>query len=354
MERWSEQKANEWYQKQDWLIGANFLPSNAINQLEMFQAESFDAELIDRELGWAEAIGMNTMRVYLHDLLWQQDAEGFKKRLDKFLSIASKHHIRPMLVIFDSCWDPFPQVGPQRPPTPGIHNPGWVQSPGAKVLQDEKQYLRLKGYVVGLVSAFADDKRILAWDVWNEPCNTNTSSYGKSEPADKEKLVRALLPQVFEWARSANPTQPLTSGIWIGDWASHDGLSEMARIQTENSDVISFHNYSWPEDFEKRVVQLERYHRPLLCTEYMARGAGSTFDTILPIARNHNVAMINWGLVAGKSQTYLPWDSWQRPYVIEQPTVWFHDIFHQDGTPYREQEVKLIKDASRQGVTAGK
>lgn len=354
MERWSEKKANEWYQQQDWLIGANFLPSNAINQLEMFQAESFDAETIDRELGWAESIGMNTVRVYLHDLLWQQDAEGFKKRLDKFLSIASKRHIRPMLVIFDSCWDPFPQLGPQRPPTPGIHNPGWVQSPGAKVLQDEKQYLRLKGYVVGLVSAFADDKRVLAWDVWNEPCNTNTSSYGKVEPENKEKLVRALLPQVFEWVRSANPTQPLTSGIWIGDWASHDGLSEMARIQTENSDVISFHNYSWPEDFEKRVVQLERYHRPLICTEYMARGAGSVFDTILPIARNHNVAMINWGLVAGKSQTYLPWDSWQRPYVLEQPTVWFHDIFHQDGTPYREQEVKLIKEASRQGVTAGK
>ncbi len=191
MERWSEQKANEWYQKQDWLIGANFLPSNAINQLEMFQADSFDPELIDRELGWAESIGMNTVRVYLHDLLWHQDAEGFKKRLEKFLSIASKHRIRPMLVIFDSCWDPHPQVGPQRPPTPGIHNPGWVQSPGAKVLQDEKQHLRLKGYVVGLVSAFADDKRILAWDVWNEPCNTNASSYGKLEPADKKAGPRA-------------------------------------------------------------------------------------------------------------------------------------------------------------------
>src|SRR5262245_6269662 len=212
--RWSEQQANDWYKKQPWLVGANYVPANAINELEMWQADTFDPKRIDAELGWAAAIGMNTMRVYLHDLLWQQDAEGFKKRLDKFLSIVSKHRIRPMLVIFDSCWDPFPQVGPQRPPTPGIHNPGWVQSPGAKVLQDEKQYLRLKGYVVGLVGAFADDKRVLAWDVWNEPCNPNTSSYGKSEPANKEQLVRALLPQVFEWARSANPTQPLTSGIW--------------------------------------------------------------------------------------------------------------------------------------------
>jgi hypothetical protein len=348
-DRWSEAEANAWYAKQPWLVGSNFIPSNAINELEMWQADTFDPQEIDRELGWAQAIGMNTMRVFLHDLLWQQDAEGFKKRMDTFLTIAAKHHIRPVFVLFDSCWDPYPKLGPQHPPIPGVHNSGWVQSPGEKALRDPAEYPRLKAYVQGVVGAFANDDRILAWDVWNEPDNGNASSYGSKElptrehPRTKEELVRALLPQVFSWAREEHPSQPLTSGIWQGDWSSMSTMSAMAQIQIANSDVISFHNYGWPEDFEKRVEQLEQFHRPLICTEYMARGAGSLFDTVLPIAQKHHVAAINWGLVAGKTQTYLPWDSWLRPYTLEQPTVWFHEVFHTDGTPYRSYETDLIR-----------
>ena len=215
IERWSEKKASDWYEKQSWPVGANFLPSNAINQLEMWQADTFDEKEIDRELGWAESLGMNTMRVFLHDLLWDQDSEGFKKRLNIFLEIAARHHIKPMLVLFDSCWEPAPKLGPQRPPVPGVHNSGWVQSPGL-ALTDSKQYPRLETYVKGVVKAFADDDRIIAWDIWNEPNNPNTSSYGGREPHNKLELVELLLPQAFDWARSANPTQPLTSGVWMG------------------------------------------------------------------------------------------------------------------------------------------
>ncbi len=341
--RWSEDRANQWYQQQPWPVGANFLPSTAINELEMWQADSFDPVTIDRELGWAEGIGMNTMRVFLHNLLWEQDAPGFQHRIDQFLTIAQKHHIKPVFVLFDSCWDPSPKLGPQHPPIPGVHNSGWVQAPGAEILSDPTQYPRLEHYVKGVVGAFANDPRILAWDVWNEPDNGNSSSYGKSDPKNKTELILALLPRVFEWARSAHPTQPLTSGIWHGDWSSLNAMPPMARIQIENSDVISFHNYGWPEDFEQHIKFLEPFHRPILCTEYMARGAGSTFDTVLPVAKQYHVAAINWGLVAGKSQTYLPWDSWQRPYVLEQPPVWFHDVFHPDGTPYRQRESELIR-----------
>jgi hypothetical protein len=340
--RWTEDQANQWYRKQPWIVGANFVPSDAINELEMWQAGTFDAKEIDREFGWAEGLGMNTMRVFLHNLLWEQDAADFQRRLDEFLTIAQKHHIRPVFVLFDSCWDPFPKPGPQHPPIPGVHNSGWVQSPGELILADPKQYPRLRSYVLGVVRAFANDPRILAWDVWNEPDNTNVGSYGKLESANKVALVDALLPQVFAWARSAHPTQPLTSGVWTGDWNSLDKMPATAKIQIEQSDVISFHDYGWPEEFEARVKQLEQFHRPLLCTEYMARGAGSTFDTVLPLARKYRVGAINWGLVAGKSQTYLPWDSWQRPYVLEQPVVWFHDVFYADGKPYREREVEII------------
>ena len=341
-QRWSEDKANTWYQQQPWLVGANYIPASAINELEMWQSDTFDPKQIDKELGWAEGLGMNTMRVFLHDLLWQQDPEGFKKRIDQFLTIAAKHHIRPILVLFDSCWDPEPKLGPQRAPMQGVHNSGWVQSPGAKGLEDTSQYPRLKSYVVGVVGAFANDQRILAWDVWNEPGQVQEGYYAEHEPKNKVDLVKALLPQAFAWARSVNSTQPLTSGLWEGDWPK-DGPTAMEKIQLQYSDIITFHNYSWPESFERRVVWLEKQHRPIICTEYMARSAGSTFDGVLPIAKKHHVGAINWGLVIGKTQTNFPWESWDHPYVLDQPAVWFHDVFKADGTPYRESEAALIR-----------
>src|SRR5215831_15765131 len=97
--RWTEKKANDWYAQQPWLVGSNYIPRSAINELEMWQEATFNPEQIDQELGWAESLGMNTMRVFLHDLLWQQDADGFRKRIDQFLTIAAKHHIRPLFVL---------------------------------------------------------------------------------------------------------------------------------------------------------------------------------------------------------------------------------------------------------------
>ncbi|MBV8893079.1 MAG: cellulase family glycosylhydrolase, partial [Acidobacteria bacterium] len=327
--------------------GSNFIPADAINQLEMWEAASFDAREIDQELGWAEGLGMNTMRVFLHDLPWQQDAVGFTHRIDVFLSIAHKHQIRPVLVLFDSCWDPYPTSGVQHPPIPGVHNSGWVQSPGANALTHASQYPRLKQYVTGVIGAFVNDPRVLAWDLWNEPDNINGGSYEKIEPGNKIELVDRLLPQVFKWARSVNPSQPLTSAVWKGNWSSGDKLNATERIQLDESDIISFHNYSWPEDFREHIAWLTHYHRPLVCSEYMARPLGSTFDAILPIAFKERVAAINWGFVAGKSQTYLPWDSWQRPYVLISPPVWFHDIYRADGTPYRQFEVELVRQLTR-------
>ncbi len=342
--RWTEQKANAWYAQQPWLVGSNYVPKSAINQLEMWQAATFDPAEIDIEFGWAESMGMNTMRVFLHDLLWQQDAAGFQKRIDQFLTIAARHRIRPIFVIFDSCWDPLPHLGPQHPPVPGIHNSGWVQSPGAAALGDPSQYPRLEAYVKGIVGAFAKDDRILAWDLWNEPGADNAGSYPDEELKDKEVRVKALLPQVFEWARAVNPTQPLTSGIW-GSEESLDGkdLGELQQIQLRESDIITFHNYTWPEYFQREVHWLQKSNRPIICTEFMARPEGSTFDLILPIAKREHVGAINWGFVAGKTQTYFPWESWEHPYIVHPPPVWFHEVLYPDGTPYREAEVNLIR-----------
>jgi len=348
-QKWTAQKANDWYKTQPFLVGSNFNPANAINELEMWQAETFDPPRIDLELGWAEKIGMNTMRVYLHDLLWKQDKAGFTRRLNEFLTIADKHKIKPIFVLFDSCWDPYPELGRQRAPRPGIHNSGWVQSPGAVALTDPSQYPRLETYVKELIGAFKNDRRILAWDIWNEPDNTNGSSYGASEPVNKVELVNKLLPQAFAWARAANPSQPLTSGVWKGDYSSDDKLDATQKIQLEQSDIITFHNYDSGEEFEKRIKWLERYNRPILCTEYMARGNNSTFQNSLPVAKKYKVAAINWGLVGGKSQTFLPWDSWEKPYIGREPKIWFHEVFRIDGTPYMQAEVDLIRELIGKG-----
>jgi hypothetical protein len=349
-EIWTAEHANKWYSNQGWLVGANFIPSSAINQLEMWQRETFDTVTIERELGWAQSIGMNTMRVFLHDLLYKQDPAGLRKRMDIFLAIAQRHGIKTLFVLFDSCWDPFPKLGKQREPKPFVHNSGWVQSPGQYALKDSLEYPRLEKYVKDVVSWFAKDERVLGWDVWNEPDNMTGPSYEKLELPNKVDYVLPLLKKAFQWSRSAGPSQPLTSGIWVGNWSSHERMKAIEQLQMEESDIITFHNYDNAEEFEKRILLLQRYGKPVICTEYMARPNGSTFQGFLPVAKKYKVGMYNWGFVNGKTQTIYPWDSWTKQYTAEPP-VWFHDIFQQDGAAYRPGEVSLIRKLTNESVS---
>ena len=355
--QWTAAKANQWYASQPWLVGSNFIPSTAINELEMWQADTFDPATIDRELGWAESIGMNTMRVFLHNLPWTEDSRGFSDRIKKFLEIADKHHIRITLVLFDSVWDPYPKAGKQRAPKPHVHNSGWVQAPGAELLQNSSRWDKeLKPYIVGILTRFRDDKRVEMWDLMNEPENDN-QPYREKEIPNKASLATELLKQEWKWAREVNPSQPLTSGVWNGDWATDAQLSATSRLQLENSDVITFHSYDKPAVTKAKIDALRRFGRPIICTEYMARPLGSTFQAILPVLKAEHVGAYNWGFVSGKSQTIYPWDSWDKRYT-GPPPVWFHDIFHPDGRPYRQAEVHLIKTLTgkqkTRSATAGK
>lgn len=348
---WPTEKANAWYRSQGWLVGCNFIPSTAINQVEMWQADTFDPTTIDRELGWAEQLGFTSVRVFLHDLLWQQDSKGFLQRLATFLSLADKHHIRVVFVLFDSCWNPFPKLGPQPSPKPHLHNSGWVQCPGYEFMEHPERFDELQPYVQGVIGYFRNDSRVVFWDLFNEPDNLNSSSYFKQEPANKRDSALLLLRKTFAWARQAKPTQPLTSGVWMGNWADPARLTPTERVQLEESDIITFHNYSKLEKVKECVQNLRRYQRPILCTEYMARPMGSTFDPILRYFKNQNVGAYNWGFVVGKTQTIYPWDSWNRTYTAEPP-VWFHDIFRADGSPYDAKEIGFIKSVTAQGASA--
>ena len=326
---WSAEKAANWYREHKWITGANFLPSTAINQLEMWQADTFDPSTIDRELGWAESIGFNTMRVFLHSVAWQQDPEGFKKRVSQFLDIASKHRIQPMFVFFDDCWNKIPKPGKQPDPKPGVHNSGWVQDPGQPLSNDTTLFPTLEKYVKDVLTTFRTDQRILLWDLYNEPGNSG-----------KRDSSLALLKNVFRWAREVAPEQPLSAGVWAWDF------ERLNTFQIQNSDVITYHDYEEPQ-WHQRVIELLKVNgRPLICTEYMARTRNSRFSNTLPLLKKHNVGAINWGFVAGKSNTIYAWDT---PIPDgDQPIEWFHDIFFKDGTPYRQDEVNLIKKLNNQ------
>lgn len=330
--RWTAEKANKWYSEHKWISGANFLPSTAINQLEMWQADTFDPATIERELGYAENIGFNTMRVFLHSLAWKQDPDGFKNRISQYLEIADKHHIATIFVFFDDCWNKEPAIGKQPEPKPGIHNSGWMQDPGQKLSSDSSVFPSLEKYVKDILQTFAHDKRILLWDLYNEPGNS-----------DKKDSSFQLLSSVFQWAREVNPDQPLSVGLWLWD------LEHINTFQAQNSDVITYHDYEDPQ-WHQRVIQLLKTSgRPLICTEYMARIRNSRFANTLPMLKKENVGAINWGLVSGKSNTIYAWDT---PIPDgSQPIEWFHDVFYPNGKPYRQDEVDLIKKLNSETTT---
>lgn len=328
--RWSPERAAEWGAKQPWLAGSNFNPSTAINQLETWQAETFDVETIDRELGWAQDIGLNCMRVYLHHAVWETDSDGFKSRINTYLEIASGHGIKTIFVFFDDCWNPTFTVGQQPDPKPGVHNSGWVRDPGDLLYTSPKEqlYPKLETYVKDILESFKNDERILLWDLYNEPGN---SDYGdKSLP---------LLKSVFRWGREINPLQPLSVGVW------NIRLKNLNAFQLANSDIITYHNYNDSTAHRKAIDSLKAYGRPLICTEYMARRNNSLFKTIMPMLKQENIGAINWGLVDGKSNTKYAWDE---PIPDgSEPKLWFHEIFRNDGSPYKEEEVVLISSLTQ-------
>lgn len=345
-ERWSEEKAWKWHQENGWMAGTNFNPSTAINQLEFFQEESFDMETIDRELSWSAELGMKMHRVYLHNLLWDQDSLGFINRINAYLETADKYQIKTMLVLLDDVWHPVPKLGKQPDPTPFVHNSGWVQAPGAAILGDSLRHDELKNYIKGVVSHFAEDKRVVAWDLYNEPDNVaNQPGYAELELKDKYTYTFALLKKVVRWAREVNPSQPLTIGIWKGDhslWGNPQALRPLERFMIENSDVISFHSYDNLQVTREKVEELKKYNRPIICTEYLARGNGSTFEDILPMFKENEIHAVNWGFVSGKTNTIFPWSSWSKTFD-SMPKIWHHDIYRTDKSPFSEEEIALLK-----------
>lgn len=322
---WSKEQAWSWYKKHPYRAGCNFQPSTAINQIEMWQTSTWDPATIDRELGWAEELGFNVMRVYLSSVVWQHEADSFKHHIDEYLTISEKHGIKTLFVFFDDCWNKESAIGPQPVPRPGIHNSGWVRDPAVSLRADTVSLFPiLESYVKDIMTSFKDDDRIWMWDLYNEP--GNNGHHETSLP---------LLRNVFRWARECRVSQPITAGVW------YFGRPELNIFQIANSDILTYHNYGDKRDHTTWIDFLCTHDRPMVCTEYMARRNDSRFHNILPMLKQRGIAAINWGLVAGKTNTIF---AWSEPMPDrEEPPVWFHDIFRRDHTPFDSTEVELIK-----------
>jgi hypothetical protein len=348
------EEIRDWYARQPWLCGFNYLPRSAVNFLEQWRRESFDAKTIDEELGWAEEIGFNTLRTNLHSLVWLNDAAGLRDRLDRFLGIAARRGMRSLVCLFDDCGfgGAEPVYGPQPDPVPGVHNSRAVASPGRARVRDRASWPALEGYVSDVIGHFADDERVLGWDLYNEPGNASVFSagaapadppahrleFGAEDPLHPHSM--ALAREAFRWARRARPSQPLTSGAWDPRRREDD------RTLVELSDLVSFHDYLPLDPLARHVEELAAHGRPLVCTEWLARGLGSRPETHLPFFRERRIGCYHWGLVRGRTQTHLPWPGLER-FAPDAHRVWQHDLFEPDGAPYEPGEIALFRQMLR-------
>ena len=240
-----------------------------------------------------------------------------------------------------------------------MHNNGWLKSPGRKLLAAYAENTisagdkaRLKDYIQGLMTRYADDKRIVMWDIYNEPGQCNQTPI--------------LLADAWKWAREINPSQPLT-GCTFGC-----ARADCREMNGANSDIVSYHCYS-TKGHKENIAELKAKYvqRPVVCTEYMSRPS-STFRGDLPILKEAHVGAINWGFVNGKTGCVFGWGTTQRfeklmnapgrtfaqaeqqlhlqfdlPKPGEnypEPKVWFHEIFRVDGTPFDQKEVDFIRE----------
>ncbi|MDO4576290.1 MAG: cellulase family glycosylhydrolase [Planctomycetia bacterium] len=326
--RWTVEKAQAWGKKQPWIVGCNYVPTYAVNQLEMWQKESFDAKIIDSELALAEKTGFNTLRVFMHHLLWQSDRNGFLDRVKTFLDICEKHGLQVIYTFFTNGGANVGELGPQPAPKPYTHNSQWRQTPGKDaVMHRPEQWHTMEEYVLDCMTTFRDDPRVRIWDLFNEPANSG----------DKW-MTLGFLRLLWTWARQVNPPAPLTSAVQTTSAIQTLEVEPIPAFLVENSDILSFHHYGSKAGMEHMVKILLSHRRPVVCKEWLARGVGCTVFDILPLFKKYHVGAINWGLIPGKLQTHLPW-GWNAD--KGEPKVWHHDLYREDHTPYDPKEIAL-------------
>ncbi len=350
--QWPAERTRAWAEHRPWYCGCNFLPSTAVNFVEMWYGPSFDPETIERELGWAAEIGLNAVRTNLPFVVWRHDRDGLMARLERFLALADALGMTTVLCPFDDCGfgGEEPVFRPQPDPLPGVHNSRAVASPGRAMVMDRSGWPALEDYLSDVIGSFARDPRVLFWDLYNEPGNGMVfSADGLADVSEElEADSHALMLETFAWARAVAPEQPLTVGAWRNAPHGHGPLysSKIDQAALDLSDILSFHAYLPTQRTERIIEELRRSGRPVFCTEWMARAVTSRIADQLEVMRRHHVGCFHWGLVRGRTQTHLPWPEPLLGDGERDDASWFHDLLEPDGRPHDPNEIALIR-ASR-------
>lgn len=329
MERWTKEQIWAWWDGQKWPVGANYVTSDAVNDIEMWMDATFNAPLIQKELNIAAQLGLNSVRVFLSYLVWAHEGETFLKNFETFLSLAAEAGLTVMPILFDDCAFDFgkdPEYGPQPAPVPGVHNSRWVPSPGFALQDDPEQLPALQEYVQAVVGAHREDLRILVWDLYNEPGNSG-----------RRPKALPLLQHVFAWARACDPVQPLTAGAW-----RFTDNAEVEKCCVEQSDIISFHAYTPMERTQELLQVFESCGRPMLITEWLHRPNDNMLLDHLPLFHERKIGAWQWGMILGKTQTNLNWATMNGGVPEPNPALWQHDLLYPDGSPYCQAEIDLI------------
>lgn len=353
--RWTKEQAWDWYNARPWVMGVNYVPAITLHGIELFQEDTHEEVMqsVRREFTLMQDVGINSVRVFLPFNVWYHDREKFFERMDRFLAELDAHGVTMMPVIFNDCVG-FRKPDDVTPPRPG----GWQHYDigchgGQKadnafsgetrrvawILWDEPEWRPvLEEYERALIGRYRDDPRIYCWDLWNEPGNSN-----------RHDMSIPYLRRAFEIGRELDPIQPLTAAPWSypADYGVNPDadVEPIQRVALDESDIVTFHNYECIERVRNVIAGIEREGRPMLNTEWLNRVLDNMVQDNLPLYHEKRIGSYSWGLVAGKSQHFLPWDNlWSNRSLPLQR--WQHDLFDTYHTAYDPEELAIMRRLS--------
>lgn len=349
--KWSRQKAWEWYNSQPWIRGCNYMSADCANRIDCWQEYEFEEkfETTRGELALMAELGYNSIRIIPEFFVWDKEHDGFMERFERYIELAAQNGISCMVVLGNDCVPPYEEavkrmhLGEQHVDW-GYHGGrkvsqhGHFGGSGYSILDEPENAERYYEFVKEIVEKYKADKRIIIWDVFNEPGNSK-----------RDSMSLPHLKRFFEIIRDIDPIQPLTVAIW-SQTTNLDSLKDIEKFGLENSDIISYHNYGTYENNIRELKLLKGFDRPIINTEWLNRCGGNTVEELFPLFYLENVGCYNWGFVAGKYQTYEPWNGiWDgykenpRAYDNFDFTKWLHDLYRPNHNPYNPKETELIK-----------
>lgn len=350
MERkWSKEKAWEWYDSLPWLRGCNYMSADCANRIDQWQEDGFEERLqtTEEEFRLMQDLGYNTIRIILEFIVWKKEHDGFMERFDRYLSLAASYGISCMVVFGNDCM-PLKEetlrrtrLGKQTVDW-GYHGGrkasqhGILPEPGYHLMDDPTLEAEHYEWLREIVTKYKDDKRIIMWDVFNEVGGSNRGNLSLSYLKNFVNIIREI-----------NPVQPITACIWSNPKAP-ESLPEIEKFALENSDIISYHSYASYQENVEIIRKLKKFGRPIINTEWLARCLDNNVEELFPLFYLEKIGCYNWGFVAGKYQTYEPWNSiWEQyeknPAINWDFTKWFHDLYRPNLRPYNPKEIEIIK-----------